>query len=131
VVEILLSVVFTIVGALLGHYLTKWDAERQSENTRQQILDDIQLELNTSLDSPKNALERLDLAERELAQARKRYNNARNRKEKRGASLVVATRLRQRLKVAQQLDQFQRPSLAYGKLKEETDRELDGLKQQI
>ena len=128
------ELLLTVASVAAGSYVTAWyyrkalrQEERDREVMRQQVLKDDLLVLKTGLDNPQNALERFKLAEDELAQAKRRYTNARDKREKRIASLEVRTCLIRRLKVAQELPEYQRPSLEYGTLKEETDRELERL----
>ena len=128
------ELLLTVASVAAGSYVTAWyyrktlrQEERDREVMRQQVLKDDLLELKTSLDNPQNALERFTLAEDELAQSKRRYTNARDKKEKGIVSLEVRSCLIRRLKVAQELPECQTPSLAYAKLKEETDKELERL----
>lgn len=133
-IEIVIAVISIAVGSGVTYLVSRRyyrkalrDAERNSEAHIQQVLRDDMLVLKTSLDNPQNAHERLAVAEEELAKARTELVTARNSVAMRNATLAVRSCLLRRLKVAQEIPEYQRPSALYAKLKEETDRELESL----
>ena len=124
----------TFISLAVGSVVTWWVAHRYDRKTSrdgdadsQQTLREAMLLLKTSLDNPQNAQERLAIAEEELVKARQERANAKDSVAKRNATKTVRSCLIRRLKVAQELPLYQRPSAAYAKLKEETDREMEGL----